>query len=426
MAKSESRLGRSFSALAYSGYRRFALSLLLTSLGTQLLQVAILWHVHEITGSALALGLTGLARAGPHILLSLLGGVAADRFDRVRLIQAGQVINAGLVSTLAGLTLAGSVELWHLYLITVLNGGFSALTQPGRTAIIPSLVPQHSLVNAIALNATIGQTSQIVGPAFAGVAIGFFGLGAVYVVNGTFYFLAMLALFAISVPPPTDRTTASPWFSFKEGLTFVRGKPVILSLLSIDMAATILGSYRALLPIFATSLRVGAGGFGLLSAAPGVGSLIGSGIMLSLGDMRYKGFYAVIAVLGYCGALVLLALSPWFAGALVAAALLGTTDSIQMIARNSTIIAITPNVLRGRVEAFRSMVSGGGPPLGYAMSGGFASLFGASVALLIGAGACVAVIVSIAASRRELRDPALGSMQFDPPAPGPASGAAGP
>jgi MFS family permease len=338
-----------------------------------------------------------------------LGGVAADRVNRVRLIQSGQIVNAILVAALAALTIAGWVEMWHLYLITVLNGAFTALTQPGRTAVIPSLIPREKLVNAIALNATIGQTSQIVGPAFGGLAIGLVGLGPVYVVNGVFYFLAMVVLFAIRVPAPVHQSQESPWRSFLDGLLFVRSKPVITSLLTIDLSATVFGSYRALLPIFATSLGVGAAGFGLLSAAPGVGSLIGSGFMLSQGDMRYKGLYALTAVVGYCGSLSLLALAPWYPIALLAAALLGVTDSVQMIARNTTIIAIAPDALRGRVEAFRTMLAGGGPPLGYTLSGSLAAAFGPAQALLIGAAACLAVVASIGAKRVELRNPNLGA-----------------
>jgi MFS family permease len=406
---SQSRFADAFGALTYSAYRRFAISLLFTSLGAQLLQTAILWQVYELTGSALLLGLTGLARAGPHIVLSLVGGVAADRVNRVRLIQSGQVLNAILIFLLAGLTLAGSAEVWHLYLMTVLNGAFTALTQPGRTAVIPSLVPENKLVNAIALNATIGQTSQIAGPAFAGLAIGLIGLGAVYMLNGAFYFLAMLALFAIRVPPPVRQTEESPWRSLLDGLIFVRSKPVIISLMGLDLAATVLGSYRALLPIFATNLGVGVGGYGLLSAAPGVGSLIGSAFILSLGDMRYKGLYALFAVLGYCGALILLALSPWFLLAVVAAGLLGFTDAVQMISRNTTIIAISPDALRGRVEAFRTMLAGGGPPLGFTLSGALAAAFSAPAALVLGAAACAALVVSVGMTRKELRDPGLGS-----------------
>jgi MFS family permease len=412
----ESRFSQAFAALTYGAYRRFAVSLLLTSLGAQLLQTAILWQVFELTGSALLLGLTGLARAGPHVLLSLIGGVAADRVNRVRLIQSGQVVNGVLVFVLAGLTLAGSVEVWHLYVMTVLNGAFTALTQPARTALIPWLIPRERLVNAIALNATISQTSQIAGPALAGVAIGVVGLGPVYMVNGVFYLLAMIAIIAIRVPAAPIEGRESPWQSLLDGLSFVKRKPVIISLLVIDLGETVLGSYRALLPIFATNLGVGAGGYGVLSAAPGIGSLMGTLFIMSLGDMRYKGLFTIFGVLAYCVALVLLALTPWFWLALVAAALLGATNSIQVVPRNSAIIAISPDALRGRVESFRGMLAGGGPPLGYTLSGVLAAALGPAMALVAGAIACAALVTGVGITRKELRDPDLGSSRSVIPA----------
>lgn len=134
--------------------------------------------------------------------------------------------------------------------------------------------------------------------------------------------------------------------------------------------------------------------------------------------MRYKGLYTVFGVLAYCGALVLLAVSPWFVVALVAAALLGGADSVQMIPRNSAILTITPDPLRGRVEAFRSMLAGGGPPLGYTTSGALAAALGAPLALLLGAAAGVLLVVGVATTRRELRDPNLGSYSPESESPG--------
>jgi MFS family permease len=378
-------------------------------MGTQLLQTAVLWQVYELTGSALLLGLSGLARAAPHMVLSLIGGVVADRLNRVLLIQAGQMANAVLILALAVLALAGAMEVWHLYLITFLNSAFTAVTQPARTALIPNLVPQANLVNAVALNATIGQTSQIIGPALAGVAIATIGLGSVYLLSGLVYLAAMAAIVGVVSSAVPSQTSESPWLSFKQGLTFVRSKPVIISLLLLDVGATGLGSYRALLPIFAEALGAGATGYGLLSAAPGIGSLLGAGVMLSLGDMTYKGLYTVFGVLGYCGALVLLGLSAWFPLALVAAALLGTTNSIQMIPRNTVILAISPDSLRGRVEAFRSMLAGGAPPLGYTLSGSLAAVLGAPLAVVLGAIACAMLVAAVGITQSELRDPHLGS-----------------
>lgn len=409
MASGKPGLRASLAALAYSDYRSFSLSLMLTQLGAQLIQTAILWQVYELTGSALLLGVTGLVRAGPHIVLSMVGGVIADRFNRTRLIQIGQAINAVIVLGLAALTLSGHVELWHLYVVTFLNSGFTALTQPARSAIIPRLVPTSLLVNAIGLNATIQQSSQIIGPALAGAAIGTLGLGWGYVITGIAYCVAMGVLFGIRTPAIPPQTTNSPWRSFTEGMRFVGSKPVIVYLLLLDVWQTLFGGYRALLPIFADLLDVGPTGYGLLSAAPGIGSVAGAAFILSRGDMRYKGRYAIAGVLGYCASLVVFALSPWFVLTLVASALLGVTNSVQMVPRNTAILAVSPDALRGRVEAFRSMLAGGVPPLGFTLAGVLAAAFGASMAVLMGAGVCATLVVGLAATRRELHDPNLGA-----------------
>lgn len=409
MPGSRPGLRDSLAALEYRDYRRFSVSLLLTSLGAQLIQIAILWQVYELTGSALLLGLTGLARAGPHMVLSLIGGVIADRFNRTRLIQAGQAANAILVLTLAALTLSDTVQLWHLYVVTSVNSAFTAMTQPARTSLLPRLIPPRMLVHAIGLNATIQQTAQIVGPALAGIAIGSVGLGSGYLITGVAYLAAMAVLFGIRTPALPPATTESPWRSFVDGMTFVRQKPAIISLLLLDVWQTLFGGYRALLPIFADRLGAGAGGYGLLNAAPGVGSLVGAAFILSRGDMRYKGLYAVAGVLAYCVSLVLLALSPWFLLTLIASALLGVTNSVQMIPRNTVILAISPDALRGRVESFRSMLAGGAPSLGYTLSGVLAAMLGAPLAVLAGAGACALLVGALAVTRRELRDPNLGA-----------------
>ena len=411
LTQSKSGLLQAVSALAYGGYRRFAIAHLFTSLGSHLLQTAIFWQVFELTGSALLLGLTGLARAAPHIVLSLVGGVFADRLNRVRLIQAGQAMNVILLFVLMALTASGTVDVWHLYVITSLNGAFTAVTQPARTALIANLVPRGTLLNAVALNATIAQTSQIVGPALAGVGIATAGLGLAYLLNALLYLAAVASIVGIRVPTASSKQSESAWQSFVDGMAFVRSKPVIISLLMLDLGAVVLGSYRALLPIFAETLGAGASGYGLLSAAPGVGSLVAAVFMLSLGDMKYKGLYTVFGVLAYSVALALLALSPWFYLSLLAASLLGATNSIQMIPRNSVILAIPPDALRGRVAAFRSMLAGGGPPLGYAISGGVAAVLGAPLALMVGAGACALLVIGIGTAHRELRDPYLGSVE---------------
>jgi MFS family permease len=407
----QSGFRQAFGSLAHRDYRHFASAQLFNSLGTQLIQTVVFWQVFELTGSALSLGLTGIARAVPHVILSAVGGVLADRLNRVQLIQAGQILNAIVLLVLAALTISGTAGLWQLYVITALNSAASAITQPSRTALIPSLVPRERLVNAVALNTTLAQTSQITGPALAGIGIVTLGIGTAYVLNALFYIVAAISIIGIHTSKPISITKGNPWESFAEGLQFVRSKPVIISLLALDLAAVVLGSYRALLPILAEALGAGAAGYGWLSTAPGIGSLIGAGIILTLADMRYKGLYTVFGVLAYSATLALLGLSFSFYVAFLAAMLLGVTNSIQVIPRNSVILGIAPDALRGRVEAFRTMLSGGGPPLGYALSGGVAAIFGAQLALVIGAISCAVVVVGIGVSHRKLWDPNLGAFE---------------
>jgi MFS family permease len=240
----------------------------------------------------------------PQLVLSLVGGVIADRVDRVRILQFAQAANAILILALGALTLSGTVQLWHIYVVTFLNGATTALTSPARTALIPSLVPAEHLVNAVAFNGTVIQLSMIVGPAVGGSMISAFSLEPTYLLNGLAYVVSFAALALVRVTVARPATQDSPWQSLLEGLAFVRQRSVIVALLGMDMASQLFGSYRALLPIFAVSLGAGADGLGVLSAAPGVGSLLAATTILALGDLRYKGLYTIFGILGYCGALV--------------------------------------------------------------------------------------------------------------------------
>jgi len=396
-------------ALQYPNYRLFYAAYLVGTLGTLLLFAATLWQVYELTGSALLLGLTGLARALPILVLSLAGGVIADRVDRVKFIALTQGASGALPFVLAGLTATGLIDVWHIYVVTFLSSTVSALSMPARTALVPGLVPRRHMLNAIALASSIFQVANILGPAMAGVGIAAFGLTATYLANGIAHIVSLGALALIKVAPGEIASVdASPYRSVLEGLAFVRARSIILVMLLMDTAATLLGSYRTLIPIIAVSLGSGADGMGWLLAAPGVGSLLGTGAILALGNVRYKGWYLIGGILAYCAALVFLAVSPWLALATLASGLLGFFDSVQMIPRNTAIQAITPDALRGRVSSFQLVFSGGSPALGQATSGVVAAVLGAPLTLILGALACTAVITGFTVARPDLRDRDLG------------------
>ena len=409
MREERPSLRRAVAALGYRDYRLYYVGLLVAGVGSQLQTTANIWQIYELTNSPLHLGLTGLARAIPVVGLSLMGGIIADRIDRRHIIMVAQAVAGLLAIALAGLTAAGLIDIWHIYAATMIGSAFMALSAPARTALIPNLVPREHLLNGIALHSTVWQTANIIGPAIAGVLIASVGLTTTYFANGIAHIVTLFALGLMHVGAVAVSRRQSAVRSLAEGLSFVRRNSIILTLLGTDAAATFFGGYRVLMPFFAVAVGVGPKGLGLLYAAPGVGALLGAGTVMSLGDLRYKGLVAVTAILGYCVALVLLALSPWFALSLLAAGALGMLDSWQATPRNAVIQAITPDEVRGRVSSFQHMLTNGMPALGQTYNGALAAVIGPALAIVVGAVACASVVISIAAARPDLRARDLGS-----------------
>jgi len=399
----QERIKRSVAAFRHRDFRLFYASLVAAAVGAQIQTTANLWLIYQLTGSPLHLGLTGLARGIPILVFSLAGGVIADRMDRRRLLMITQAI-AGLLSlALALLTATGRIQVWHIYVITLLGSSMNALHGPARNAMIPSLVPKEELLNALSLNSTVWQMSTLIGPALAGACIALFGLPPTYGMDGTAHLVTLTALSTIRVRPMLSPRTQSILKSLVEGIRFVGSQSIIVVLLTMDCAATFLGSYRALLPVLADHLGAGAHGLGLLFSAPAAGSLLGSAVLMSLGNVRYKGLFVVGGVVGYCLCLLMLAMSGWFPLSLLAASGLGFFDSVQAIPRNAVIQLMTPDGLRGRVSSFQRMMTNGIPALGQAQSGAVAALLGAPLALAAGALTCTAIILGLLAARRDLR-----------------------
>lgn len=412
-------LRRAVAALQHRNFRLFYAALLVAGIGGQLQTFTSLLQVYELTGSPLHLGLTGLARALPVITLSLMGGVIADRVDRIRFSMAAQAVTGLLSVILAALTFAGVIDVWHIYLITFFSGAVQALNHPAQTAIIPNLVPRHHVLNAIALNSTVRQSSVVLGPVIGGVAIAALSFAPTYLLNGAAHLVTVGTLARIRIPPVAARPTQSPLHGLVEGLSFVRRRSIILVLLAADSAETLFGRYQAMLPIIAANVGAGATGLGVLSAAPGVGSLVGAMLIMSLGNIPYKGLVVIGALLAYCGALVLLALSPWFLVSVAATFMLGLFDSLQATPRNAVIQLMTPDELRGRVASFQGMLTTGLPSVGQALLGALGAVVGVPPAMIIGATTCATVQVVLVTTRRDLRAANLGAEEPVRPLPRP-------
>jgi MFS family permease len=278
-----------------------------------------------------------------------------------------------------------------------------AVSAPARGAMIPNLVPREHLMSAMALNSSTWQIANIIGPSVAGVAVAISGFGAAYLANAGAHLVTLVALTAVRVRPVERRRRQSTLSAVLEGLAFVRGRSIILALLAMDAAAMLFGTYQVVFPVIGDRLEVGVAGVGLLFAAPGAGSLVGAALVIGVGDVRYKGLFIVGAIVAYCVALAVLAVSPWFMLSLLAGGALGFFDSLQATPRNALIQAITPDEIRGRVESFRHIITGGMPAMGQLYMGGTASLWGAPMALAIGAAACTCAVLGIAAARRDVR-----------------------
>jgi MFS family permease len=383
----------------------FWLSLLFSAIGSQISTVAVAWQVYELTDSPFQLGLTGLLRALPMMLLSLPGGVLADRMDRRKLLIVTQSLAALLALTLALLTSAGQVRVWHIYAVTFLSGAVGIFDAPARTAMIPALVSAEQLASAYALNITWRQIATLGGPFIGGMLIGALGIGAAYYIDAL-SFLAVIVCLAFmrrQVKPPRDHKE-SPLESVRAGFNFIRDNSVILALMGMDTCVQFFGAYRSMMPVFARDiLGVGPAGLGALLGVPAVGALAGSGLVLGAGNPKRKGQLIIAATLLYTIGLICFALSRSWALSLAIVFLLGLVDAIGETLRDTLVQLSTPDNMRGRVKSFDQVFMSAGTYMGHAQMGTAATFIGVPGALILGGCLGSAAVLFVAKSARSLR-----------------------
>lgn len=391
-------------SLAIRDFRLLYLALLGTSVSYQLQRTIELWLVYEITGSPFLTGLTGLVRGLATFVFALAGGVIADRIDRRRFVILVQSLNILITLILGTLAVTGHIRVWHIYLAAFVNSTLTTAAGPARTAMVPGLLPKELLVNAFAQMASARKLSQLVGPAVGGFLIAFVGSGWTYLVASLIYMVAVPLMVRMRYQSgPLDRQQ-SPTKSLLEGVAFIRENSLIVSLLITEFAAVFFGSYRALLPIFATAMGFGPEGLGILLSAPALGSLPGVAAVMAAGNILYKGLFVSFSVIAYAVCLFGLAFSPWFLSSVAILALAGFFDAVQAVVRNVVIQARTPDNLRGRTASFQRMLGVGAPSLGEAHSGAIAALIGAPWTLRVTAMICIGLTAGLVVKRRDLRD----------------------
>jgi MFS family permease len=386
-----------WASLRYRDYRLlFSVSLFVT-IAHQMRQMQNLYHVYDLSGSAFQLGLTGLAQGIPLFAIGLFAGTLADFIDRRKLLFLTIAANFLTAVVLGILTIAGTIEVWHILVGTALTSGVNIILNPVRMAMISGLVPRSHLTNAVSLNSSISQGSHFVGPMLAGLTLAWMDAGNAYLLNALFYLPAAAGIFLLKIPSLPDRVKET--FSIKSllgGVRFLMGQRTVFVLVLLDFAIVGVGYYRPLLPVFAKDIfHVGPAGFGLLASAPAVGGTIGTVALLIAGDVKRKGLFALWAFLLFSLSLGVFAVSPSFRLSLVLVGCLGLTNSLQAVMRQTTFHLLTPDHVRGRAFSVFNMFSQGANSVGAMVVGFAAALLGAPGALLMGSAIGVLLTLTV-------------------------------
>ena len=380
----------------------------LSQIGTRGTVAANLYHVYALTASIAWTGLVGAGQAVALLLLSPLGGALADRYDRRRLLQRAQAVSLVVALGLTVVTFTGVVEAWHIVLSVLFTTAAATFDQPARQAMIPALVGQRHIGEAIALLNPSREVAVLLGPMLAGILIAVAGPGLMYAVDVGTYAALIIVLVFVRVPKlvPTGAAAGSIFGSIAEGAQYVIHRPLITSLMALDLSATILAAYRVLLPALAADvLLVGPAGYGLLSSAPSAGALLATyTIFRVVKNSRRQGQVLLGALVLYGFAAMGLAQSPVLLVAVGAAVLLGSFDAMATTIRHAAVQIDTPDEIRGRVTAFYQMSSRGGPAIGDMVMGAFAGLVGPVVALTIGGFGPILVALGFASRPNRVRD----------------------
>lgn len=376
--------------LAHRAFLFFLLSRSLSRFSSQIAAVAIGWQIYDLTGSAFDLGMVGLVQFLPTALLVFVAGHAADRYERKRVVQLCQLVEAATALYLAVITYLGLVSEVQIFIATFVLGIAGAFESPTTAALLPLIAPQGSLQRATAVSSGAAQVATITGPALGGFAYAV-APHLAYAVMVLFWIAGMI-LTGFMRPRPQAVARDSGTDNIFAGVRFIRRNPAILGTISLDLFAVLFGGVTALLPIYARDiLQTGPVGLGVLRAAPAVGALLMTMVLARHAISRHVGLRMFQAVIVFGVATIVFALSSWMWLSVLALAVLGAADTISVVIRFSLVQLSTPDEMRGRVGAVNFLFINASNQLGQFESGLTAALFGAMPAAVLGGVCTVAV-----------------------------------
>jgi Transmembrane secretion effector len=375
-------------------YRRLWLGQSLSSVGTQMTNVAVPVQVYAMTHSSLAVGAIGLAVAVPLIGVGLLGGSLADAVDRRKLVlvtSSGLALLSAVFAIQAALDLR---QLWLLYVVLAFQSCLFAVDQPARSTFIPRLLPPKRISAATALTQLSFQLSGTVGPLLAGVVIAIAGLKAAYLTDAATFAVAVYAVARLRAMPPEGGGAAPGVAAVAEGLRWVRHQPVIAMIFLVDLNAMIFGMPRAVFPaLAATHFGGGSRTVGLLFAAPAIGGLLGAAFSGPLTHVSRQGMAVLVSIAIWGASIAGFTLSRSLVLGAVLLAVAGAADMVSAVFRQTILLQNVPDALLGRLSAVNFVVVAGGPRLGDLEAGGVATLTTPVFSAVSGGLACVVGVV---------------------------------
>jgi MFS family permease len=393
-------------AMRHGDFRRFLWARLAASFGSQMLTVAVGYQVYQLTRNPLDLGLIGLSQFLPFVVLVLPAGQAADHLDRRRIVTACYAllaVCAGLLLVMTGIGLSSAAPILG---VMTLFGIARAFNMPTGQALLPNLVPTEHFGNAVAVNSSTMQVATIAGPAIGGIVF-LAGPGTVYASVAVLSLLATALMLRVGGGGRPERSRAPFELStVLAGVRFVRGHPVVLGSISLDLFAVLFGGAVALLPVYASDiLHVGPTGLGVLRSAPAVGAAVCGAVLGGRPVTRNVGRWMVGGVAVFGLATLVFGASTSFPLTLAALAVAGAADMVSVYVRHLLVQLETPDEIRGRVSAVNAIFIGASNELGEFESGVTASWWGTVPAVLVGGAATILVAatwIGLFASLRRL------------------------
>lgn len=379
-------LHQAFRALRHRNFRLFVAGQIVSLVGTWMQNVAQAWLVYRLTHSELLLGTAWFCTQIPVFALGPLGGLAADRYSRHRLVVLTQTLSMLQAFVLAALTLSGKVQVWHILALAVALGTINAFDMPARQSLIIEMTSKDDLLNAISLNSAIFNGARVIGPAVAGLLVAAFGEGVCFLLNGASFLAVIFCLLAMRLPKFNRAVQDSPWAHLVQGFRYVHKHRGVRTLLGMMAAVTIAGMPAVvLMPFFADDIfHRGSRGLGILMGAMGAGAVAGTLVLAWRAQVSSLPKVIFWSALLFSTSFCLFAWSTAFYVSLAIMPLIGYSVMRQMASANTLIQTLIPDEFRGRTMALYSMTVVGLGPFGSLAAGALAHAYGARLTVFAG------------------------------------------